>query len=73
MNRYTCHAEVFAIPMTLGEYNAYRGWEPLPGEDPGAAGYLLEHEPTGQINHPLHAGPVTWTPARLFARNYSPS
>lgn len=42
MERYLCHKEVNAKPMTRGEYNAYRGWETPDDEDPTDEGYLVE-------------------------------
>ena len=32
---------VYAAPMTLGEYNEYRGWDIPENEDPNKSGFLI--------------------------------
>lgn len=50
LKKYETRKTVYARPMTLGEYNEYRGWEIPEDEDPSYEGYLVvyhirtEHE-----------------------------
>jgi hypothetical protein len=64
--------EIKAKPMTLGEYNKYRGWKIPADEDPTKAGYLVEYLNGGQPNHPEHSGYISWSPADVFDRAYKP-
>lgn len=61
---------VLAKPMTLGEYNKYRGWPMPDDEDPSKNGYLVEYTDGGQSNHPGHVGYISWTPADTFDKAY---
>lgn len=61
---------VDAVPMTRGEYNAYRGWEMPEDEDPTDPGYLVEYLDGGQPNHPKHTGYISWSPWDVFERAY---
>jgi hypothetical protein len=47
---------LLARPMTRGEYNAYRGWQPPAGEDQGVCGCLVTY-PDGY---------ESWSPAEAF-------
>lgn len=50
------------LPMTRGEYNAFRGWE-LPSDENGSDdGYLVEYLDGGRPNTPHYAGYVSWSP-----------
>ena len=51
MQRYVCHKEVNAKPMTRKEYNDLRGWVVPPDEDQNDDGYLVEYIDGGQANH----------------------
>ncbi len=64
----TAHV-VEARPMTLGEYNLYRGWIQPPGEDATTPGYLTEAQGT-QPNHSDHEGYISWCPKTLFEMQY---
>lgn len=71
MQRYVCHKEVLARPMSRQEYNDYRGWE-LPADENGAdEGFLVEYLDGGQANHPDHAGYISWSPKAVFVRGYT--
>jgi len=68
MKQYLGIKHVQGKPMTLGEYNLYRGW-PIPdNEDPERAGYLVEYPPReGEArNHPDHEGYISWSPKEAF-------
>jgi hypothetical protein len=71
MPRYRGTKELFAKPMTRGDYNAYRGWPAPEGEDQTVPGYLVEYTDGGEANHPDHEGYISWTPADVFVRAYS--
>ena len=51
---------VKAEPMTLGDYNDYRGWNIPEDEDPEREGYLVE-QPNGY---------VSWSPKEIFEEYY---
>ena len=59
-----------AKPMTLGEYNAYRGWTAPEGEAQNVDGYLVEYTDGGAPNTPDYAGYVSWTPEAQFDGAY---
>ena len=61
---------VYATPMTLAEYNNYRGRD-MPAND--KAGYLVEYTDGGSPNHPEHQGYISWSPAEVFANAYQRS
>ena len=72
MNRYIGAKQILARPMTRQDYNDYRGWS-LPADEDGAdAGYLIEYTDGGQVNHPDHAGYVSWSPKEVFDKAYRP-
>lgn len=72
MQRYTGTKTLSARPMTRGEYNAYRGWPAVQGEDVSDDGYLVEYEDGGKANDSRHAGYISWSPADVFERTYQP-
>jgi hypothetical protein len=56
-------------PMTLGEYNTYRGWKIPDDEDPNRLGYLVEYQGSDS-NHPDHVGYISWTPKEVLEDAY---
>ena len=60
MNEYIGTLIVKAEPMTLGDYNNYRGWTIPEDEDPEREGYLVK-QPNGY---------VSWTPKEIFEEYY---
>lgn len=73
MNKYLGTKLILATLMSLGDYNAYRGWTPPEGEDQTAEGYLVEYTDGGKANHPDHAGYISWSPKDVFEKAYRPS
>lgn len=71
MQRYKCHKEVDAKPMSLGEYNRLRGWTIPPNEDPSAEGYLVEYLDGGGPNHPDFEHYISWSPKDVFEKGYT--
>ena len=70
MKLYEGTKRLYAIPMTRGEYNAYRGW-PLPENEQAAdQGSLVEYVDGGAANDSRHAGYISWSPADVFERTY---
>lgn len=72
MRLYSGTKQLHALPMTLGLYNAYRGWQMPANEDPDAPGYLVEYVDGGKPNDDRHAGYISWSPADVFERAYRP-
>ena len=64
---------VNARPMTLGEYNRFRGWNIPPAEDPLTPGYLVEYRDGGKPNTDEYAGYVSWSPSDVFEQSYRPT
>lgn len=61
LNRtYVGTKALFAQPITLGGYNAYRGWTIPKNEDPNREGYLVQY-PDGY---------VSWSPKEVFDASY---
>ena len=56
MTLYIGTKVIGASPMTLGDYNTYRGWDIPVDEDPSTPGYLVEYTDGGKPNHPEHDG-----------------
>jgi hypothetical protein len=74
MKKYIGVKEIIAKPMTLGEYNEYRGWTIPDREDTNANGFLVEYvqsEESPNVNHPDHKGCISWSPADVFEDAYS--
>lgn len=59
--------------MTLGEYNALRGWDIPKNEDPAKEGYLVEYPLTGdeKPNHFEFSGYISWSPKAPFEAAYA--
>lgn len=63
---------LLAMAMTLGDYNALRGWS-IPGnEDPNRKGYLVEYPLVGddKPNHENFKGYISWSPKEAFESSY---
>lgn len=62
---YQSHKRVHALPMTLGEYNKYRGWD-LPADENGEElGYFVIYD-KGTMDHY-----ESWSPKAQFERGNS--
>jgi hypothetical protein len=62
--------KVLAVPMTLVEYNDYRGWTQPKGET-NADGYLVEYVGSpGKGNHPDHKFYISWSPKQTFEESH---
>lgn len=72
MPRYRGTKEVFARPMTRGEYNTYRGWQIPADENPEEKGYLVEYVEGGEPNDERHDGYISWSPSFVFETSYNP-
>ena len=64
---------IHARPMTLGEFSLYRGWGIEEDEDPKEKGYLIEEIDNPNVNHPRHAGFITWKNAETFYDYFQPT
>jgi hypothetical protein len=73
MEKYTGVKEILAKPMNRKEYNDYRGWE-LPADENGDdEGFLVEYvqsETSPNVNHPAHAGYISWSLKDVFEESY---
>ena len=73
MQTYYGTKKLMARPMTLGEYNDYRGWT-LPEDEHGTdQGYLVEYCDGGKSNDHRHKGYISWSPAGVFEAAYQPT
>lgn len=72
MQKYIGTKTIHAKPMTLGEYNKYRGWVIPENEDSAKEGYLLVEDIGGvKSNMPeKHKGYVSWSPSDVFEAVY---
>ncbi len=70
MERYIGIKEVYATPMTRGEYNRLRGWKIPEDENESDDGYLVEYKDGGKPNHPYFHGYISWSPKDVFERSY---
>lgn len=61
---------MLAMPMTLGEYNHYRGWTIPDNEDAESQGYLVEYTDGGKPNHSDHEGYISWSPKDVLDNAY---
>lgn len=68
--QYVGTKRLLACPMTLGEYNKYRGWDLPAGEDASVEGYLVEYLDGGAPNVPTHEGYISWSPKYVFEASY---
>lgn len=62
MQKFIGTKVIEAKPMTLGEYNIFRGWDIPKDEDPEKEGYLVEY--------PDSDGYQTWSPRGVFEASY---
>lgn len=60
MKNYVSVDQIQAKPMTLGDYNSYRGWTIPQDENPLDEGYLIERDGTHQ----------TWMPKDVFEKRF---
>jgi hypothetical protein len=60
MDKYMGFKLLEANPMTLGDYNAYRGWNIPENEDPNKEGYLVKYSDDY----------VSWSPKEIFEAAY---
>ena len=65
MDKFKCHKEVHALPMTRGAYNKVRGWDIPPNEDPADEGYLVTYNVGTSDEY------VSWSPKRVFDDGYT--
>lgn len=73
MEKYTGVKEILAKPMNRKEYNDYRGWELPANENGDDEGFLVEYvqsEISPNVNHPAHAGYISWSPKDVFDESY---
>lgn len=63
---------LYAVPMSRGQYNAYRKWAIPLNENPEDPGYLVEYVDGGTPNDPRHNGYISWSPKDVFERTYKP-
>ena len=73
MKKYTGVKEILATPMNRKEYNDYRGWELPANENGDDEGFLVEYvqsETSTNVNHPAHAGYISWSPKDVFGESY---
>ena len=70
MKQYIGTKAVKARPMSLGDYNEYRGWTMPEDENPYDRGYLVEYFSDEKPNHPAHEGYITWSPKEAFEASY---
>jgi len=70
MKNYIGTKQLLAKPMTLGEYNKYRGWDLPTDEDGNKKGYLVEYVDSTDANHPDHKGYISWSPVEAFEKAY---
>lgn len=59
-------------PMTLGEYNNFRGWELPSNEDADTEGYLIEYLDSNNPNTTEYANYVSWSPKKVSDDAFSP-
>ena len=62
--------DVYAKPLTLGEYNKLQGWDIPADQDPTTEGYLVEYKDGGKSNHPDFDGYISWSPKEVFEGSY---
>ena len=70
MKNYIGTKEILAKPMTLGEYNEYRGWVIPENENPNEDGYLVEYPNSDNKVHKDHEGYISWSPKKEFEEAY---
>ena len=70
MPAYQGKKDVYASPMTLGDYNKLQGWTIPEDQDPNREGFLVEYKDGGKPNHPDYEGYISWSPADVFEGSY---
>jgi hypothetical protein len=60
MDKYMGFKLLEANPMTLGDYNAYKGWNIPENEDPNREGYLVKYSDDY----------ISWSPKEVFEAAY---
>ena len=70
MKKYVGVKLIGGAPMTLGQYNKYRGWEMPVNENPDRPGYLVEYYDPNGSNHPDHDRYISWSPAEQMESAY---
>lgn len=70
MQTYIGTKIIMAMPMMLGNYNTYQGWDIPKDQDPLAEGYLVEYLDGGEPNHSEHKGYISWSPSEVFDNTY---
>lgn len=60
MKKYIGTKMIEAEPMSMGEYNEYRGWSTSANENPADEGYLVEYRD----------GHESWSPKEVFEEVY---
>jgi len=73
MKAYIGTKLINAKPMTLGNYNLFRGWELPEGEKGLDEGYLVEYLDGGKANTSEYEGYVSWSPKNVFEKAYKAS
>ena len=64
---------IAATVMTLGAYNALRGWKIPENEDTTKEGYLVEYlDSKDAPNHPDFEHYISWSPKDTFEDSYKP-
>ena len=59
-------------PMTLGEYNNFRGWEMPSNEDGATEGYLIEYIDSPNANTEEYDNYVSWSPKKVSDASFQP-
>lgn len=72
MTAYIGTKVVNAEPMTRGAYNELRGWDVPSDENASDPGYLVEYADRERPNTVAYDGYVSWSPADVFERAYTP-
>jgi hypothetical protein len=62
-----------AKPMSLLEYNRFRGWELPKSEDGTDSGFLVEYIDGGDANTTKYKNYVSWSPSKVFENSYKSS
>ena len=65
MDKFKCHKEVHALPMTRGVYNKVRGWDTPFDENPDDEGYLVTYNIGTTDEY------VSWSPKIIFDEGYT--
>lgn len=63
---YQSKKTLYAQPITLGEYNKYKGWDMPEGENPSDKGYLVTYNKDSADQH------ISWCPKDIFEHGNNP-